>query len=120
MNIEPSLPCSKSARYSEGMQVPPEHQLDLCDPYKALCADYRVVEMTHRNQGRVACMDTLPPGSWKQLAKFIDYDQAVGAARDHCLLTGRSVWIYDRNDANCVVFRVSPDEYTASGLVRLT
>jgi hypothetical protein len=91
-------------------------QLDLCDPYLANKADYEVLEMAGRPQlfGRV--LESSHTKGARTIDRTSDYLQAVEQARTHCLLSGKVVWVVDRNDGNWVAFKVSPDEYTAREL----
>jgi len=89
-------------------------QLELCEPYAAGVADYRVVAMEGPDPGPVP-VAALSPGSWTEVARFDDYEQAADRARCHCVAMGCTVWVYDRNDGNRVVLRVLPQEYRSAG-----
>ena len=91
-------------------------QLSLCPVYAAANADYRVIELAGPAFERGARMQESTLPGWKQITRTTDYDAAAGAARNHCVLSGREVWVFDRNDEDQVVFRVCPDEYTARAL----
>lgn len=86
-------------------------QLDLCEPYLAPHADYRLFEQSDS-----------APRDWRDLAvlepflRTHDYAHAVAMAREHCLLEGLPVCVVDFNDHGSVVFRVDPAEYTARAL----
>lgn len=91
-------------------------QLNLCDPYHATAASYEVIEVSN---AAVPAAKTLPGAQvsgWSHVDRTSDYLTAVQAARTHCLLYGKDVWVVDRNDGDYVVFRVAPAEYSAMAL----
>lgn len=93
-------------------------QLDLCAPYLAEHADYRVLEVP-AGQGapaRPKDVDGRDWQTWTQVLACRDYEHAVQIAREHCLVEVCEVWVVDLNAQGYIAFRVHPDEYTARGL----
>ena len=91
-------------------------QLSLCPAYGAEHADYRVIELSGTTADDSRAPPALAPSVGKEVNKTRCYDSAADSARQHCVLSGREVWVFDRNDDDAVVFRVRPADYTAQAL----
>lgn len=53
-----------------------------------------------------------------RVAETPSYEEASQAARTHAVGYNSEVWVVDRNDEDRIALRVTPQEYTARGLLR--
>jgi hypothetical protein len=91
-------------------------QLDLCEAYPAAVCSYEVIELSE--PPTVWPSKWMPElfRNWSRKGVCNDYLDARRLARENCLLKGKECWVVDVVDNGNIVFRSSPEEYTAKRL----